>query len=287
LANKDPNEIEEVACEQFPVFERNNYFYGKLLKASDFKTEQKYFVNKQRLMNRLIHGVGIICGFDVLRKGPKATDLPENQIRITEGVALDSCGREIILPHSVDIDLSEYLKNEEEMQFLYVWVKYDFCGEEKVPAFIEAKASTSEDDYSYSKIKEGYRFGVGNKPPRTSENSSTTCTNKEDRVEHSERVECSITECPELSEDGVLVLAKITVRRKDGTFFVSQVDNLTRIEDDIIHRKIVYSNFYLFNMVNCLSKRIEKLENLVESNRKERNLSFGKRIVNWLKALKF
>lgn len=285
MANKDPNEIEEVACEQFHVFRRNNYFDGKLLTASDFKTEQKYFINKQRLMNRLIHGVGIICGLEVLRKGPRAMDLQENQIRITEGVAIDSCGREVILPKFVDIDLSKYLKNGDKTNPLYIWLKYDFCGEQKVPGALNF--TDVQEICFYSKIKETYRFGVGNKPPRKSENSNATCTNEDDLVEHSKGIECSITECPVLSDNGVLVLAKITVRGKEGAFFVSEVDNLTRIEDDSVHRKIVYSNFHLFNMVTCLSKRIKKLENLVESDRKESELSFGKRIVNWLKTLKF
>jgi hypothetical protein len=282
VTNKDPNEIEEVECEQFPVFRRTNYFFGKLLEVSDFKTEQKYFINKQRLMNRLIHGTGIICGLNVLKKGPSAMDLQENQIRVTEGVALDYCGREIIVPNSVDIDLSENLKSEDKTTPLYIWIKYDFCGEQKVPRALES--TDLQEDYVYSKIKESYKFGVGKKPPKTSENSSAACTNEEGLVEHSERIEFSITECPELSEGGVLVLAKITGRRKDGTFFVSQVNNLARNEEGA-HRQSLCSNAHLFNMITRLRKRIGELENTVESIREERKMSLGKRIENWLKAL--
>ena len=36
----------------FP-FERNKYFYGKLLSVDDFETEQKYMNNKRRMGNRL------------------------------------------------------------------------------------------------------------------------------------------------------------------------------------------------------------------------------------------
>ena len=35
----------------FPL-ERNRYFYGKMLTARDFETEQRYFNNKRRLLNR-------------------------------------------------------------------------------------------------------------------------------------------------------------------------------------------------------------------------------------------
>ena len=36
----------------FP-FQRNNYYYGKLLTARDFEDEQRYYNDKRRLSNRL------------------------------------------------------------------------------------------------------------------------------------------------------------------------------------------------------------------------------------------
>ena len=39
----------------FPL-ERNRYFYGKMLTARDFETEQRYFNNKRRLLNRTLYG---------------------------------------------------------------------------------------------------------------------------------------------------------------------------------------------------------------------------------------
>ena len=42
----------------FP-FERNRYFYGKLLTVRDFESEQKYFNDKSRLLNRLLFGSGV------------------------------------------------------------------------------------------------------------------------------------------------------------------------------------------------------------------------------------
>lgn len=35
----------------FP-FERNKYFYGKLLTVDDFETEQRYMNDKRRVLNR-------------------------------------------------------------------------------------------------------------------------------------------------------------------------------------------------------------------------------------------
>lgn len=47
-------------------FERNNYYYGKMLTSRDFQNEQSYMNDKRRLVNRLLHGVGIVYGMDVI-----------------------------------------------------------------------------------------------------------------------------------------------------------------------------------------------------------------------------
>lgn len=49
----------------FP-FERNRYFYGKLLSVEDFETEQKYFNDKRRTINRFLFGSGVVCGLGVV-----------------------------------------------------------------------------------------------------------------------------------------------------------------------------------------------------------------------------
>ncbi|RIK74672.1 hypothetical protein DCC62_14805, partial [candidate division KSB1 bacterium] len=49
-----------------PFFERNNYFYSKLMTVRDFFAEQRYFNEKRWLMNRMISGWGVVCGLDVI-----------------------------------------------------------------------------------------------------------------------------------------------------------------------------------------------------------------------------
>ena len=41
-------------------FERNNYYYGKMLTSRDFQNEQSYMNDKRRLGNRLFQGSGIV-----------------------------------------------------------------------------------------------------------------------------------------------------------------------------------------------------------------------------------
>jgi hypothetical protein len=70
---------------------RNRFYYGKLLDVFHFELEQNYFNTKRWLMNRLVAGYGVICGMNV-ELGP------DNQsVIVTPGVAIDKCGREIIV----------------------------------------------------------------------------------------------------------------------------------------------------------------------------------------------
>lgn len=77
-------------------FERNKYFYGKMMTVRDFELEQEYFNGKRHLLNRLTHGKGLLYGFSELEL---LEDLDEISIWFKDGgVALDSLGREIVVP---------------------------------------------------------------------------------------------------------------------------------------------------------------------------------------------
>lgn len=82
----------------FP-FQRNNYYYGKLLTARDFEEEQRYYNDKRRLGNRLTGANGIVAGLGVIR----ADDL---SLVIQAGCAYDASGREIVVPATRVVKLS-------------------------------------------------------------------------------------------------------------------------------------------------------------------------------------
>src|ERR1700674_1886344 len=50
------------SCVDVGEFRRLNYFYGQMLSAQDFQTEQSYFHEKMKLYNRCLHGYGTVCG---------------------------------------------------------------------------------------------------------------------------------------------------------------------------------------------------------------------------------
>jgi hypothetical protein len=79
------------ACVDYCSPVRNRYFYGKLLDVFHFELEQNYFNTKRWMLNRFVLGYGVICGLNVQLGS-------DNQsVYVTPGLAIDKCGREIIV----------------------------------------------------------------------------------------------------------------------------------------------------------------------------------------------
>lgn len=254
-------QVEDIECESLPCFKRNNYFYGKLLTVDDFQVEQQYFVNKLRLINRLIHGAGVVCGLKVLMRGNEAANLGDDQIRITEGVAIDFCGREIIVPNNVDIELEDELRKkhleDKDVNEIYVWIRYDFCGDEKVPKVLEA--SSCQEECCYSKIKESYRIEADpNLPEPHRIPEGDICAEWDKFIKNPREYDFFLKKCLDTFENEVIVLAKVRLgHRKDGSIFVSDVDNSVNV---VNQRKLVYNNDRLYSLIECLRKKIEDLK---------------------------
>ena len=113
MSQKRANELDGGGCGA-PPMERNRYFTGKYMTARDFAGEQAYFLNRQRLHNRLFHGWGIVCGLRVLEH-PK-DECRENWVVVKAGVAVDCCGREIFLHKdtAIEVPLDELPLPDEE-----------------------------------------------------------------------------------------------------------------------------------------------------------------------------
>ena len=152
--------FENDPCKGLPTFERNNYFYGKLLNVNDFKSEQEYFISKQRIINRFIHGKGIVCGF-LVTKG----DL-EGTIEVSEGFALDDQGRELLLNTKYICDLNQKFTLNElgKQRDLFVAAKYEETKVNPVPSF-------EGGEKEFNMIREGAKIEVNFVPPDPSANS--------------------------------------------------------------------------------------------------------------------
>lgn len=86
---------------------RNRYYAGKRLRPVSFEVEQQYLVERRRLLNRAMHGWGVVYGFDLRyqpapkvdsnAQDPNAAKRPKHAtITIGEGLALDRAGRELV-----------------------------------------------------------------------------------------------------------------------------------------------------------------------------------------------
>ena len=71
-------------------FKRARYFDGEILNKQIFEAEQSYHHEKRKLLNRMLHGWGVVCGLKV-----KATNPPSSNIIVEPGLALDCQGNEI------------------------------------------------------------------------------------------------------------------------------------------------------------------------------------------------
>lgn len=130
------------------TFKRNKYFYGKLMTVRDFETEQSYGIEKDRLLNRLTLGVGLVCGLEVSE--PKLVD-GKLRINLSPGVALDCCGREIV------VEGGTYEASGSPAEGTnYVYLKYKECLNERVPAL--SNPSACEEVCCYSRITETFEL---------------------------------------------------------------------------------------------------------------------------------
>ncbi|TGY96638.1 hypothetical protein E5329_08740 [Petralouisia muris] len=140
----------------FP-FERNRYFYGKLLSVEDFETEHKYFNDKRRTINRFLFGSGVVCGLGVV-------EVDDESISVERGLALDFAGREIVLDEPAVRRISELegYGEEQEGDFYYLCLEYQ---EETAELMHNVTGTMGRNSSEYNKYKEGYRLFVTQEEP--------------------------------------------------------------------------------------------------------------------------
>src|SRR5205823_1426333 len=88
-----PRTVRRECCADDPCTSgsRNNYYSGKRLTADAFRVEQRYLVERRHLLNRAIHGWGVVYGYPVemARPDPCCPGAEAGQLVIGEGLGLD------------------------------------------------------------------------------------------------------------------------------------------------------------------------------------------------------
>lgn len=140
-------------------FERNRYFYGKLLTVRDFESEQKYFNDKRRMMNRLLFGAGVVTGLQVIAVDDKS-------VSVEMGAAIDALGREIVVPAPVTLKLSmmDGFTNNEYAKNVYLCIAYDEKGKEPVHSIANSSVRANEVS-EYNRVLESYRLFIREEAP--------------------------------------------------------------------------------------------------------------------------
>ena len=98
---------------------RNRYFAGKRMTPDSLRVEQRYHVERRRLINRAMHGWGVVYGFPMHAGAPDDCGGDgERRLHIGGGLAFDACGRELVQVGDLALDLSDVLAFDKAGRFL-------------------------------------------------------------------------------------------------------------------------------------------------------------------------
>ena len=248
---------------------RNHYFYGKLLDVRHFEMEQNYLVRKRWLMNRLGLGSGVLCGLEVT--------LADNGqcVWVHPGVAIDSLGREIIVPRAYCLEHPFQVTDElgrplegDEQPIVTICLVYMECEVEPVP--IMSGDCDTDMACANSVIQERYRLIIRAGLPETqaglNEKECTLIFGPHDgSVDYRQLIEDVIGhDCTPTDECVVLAtLRRRPIRepvplgpRASGDTPVPVSSGF--IIDQSTYRRVIYSNTTLLDLILCLAERVEE-----------------------------
>ena len=143
--------------------ERIRYFTGRHMTARDFRDADAYHRTHRYLHNRVLHGWGIACGLGVELHWN--SDCRHDHVVVRCGLALDCCGREIVVPKDVvspKIPWDDAPKvggsDERDAAFvLLLCLRYRECPTERVPVLYSPAACT-DPSFEYGRIRESYEL---------------------------------------------------------------------------------------------------------------------------------
>jgi hypothetical protein len=150
--------------------ERTRFFPRQLVGPDDLTQDQRYFREKLRRHNRLLHGWGIVCGARVRK-------LEGCRIALEAGYILGPYGDEILIPEEVSVDLcredldgfavcepadpwcSDVRPARPDGRPLYLAVRY--CERSTRPVrVVSCGCGCDETECEYSRLRDGYAIRV-------------------------------------------------------------------------------------------------------------------------------
>jgi len=237
---------------------RMRYSYGLLLDKMHFDLEQQYFNDKRWLLNRRIFGPGVVCGLDV------QLSHDNKSVVVYPGLAIDRCGREIIVPkvsapqilHVKPPEQPHPQPHQQQQQhaaqtcqhhhhcddeYVHLVLCYHECTGDPVP--VPTGNCETEDPCVASTVREQYSLALRNgrwSRPR----SELRDIVEGRRIERDALVEYVTRPCRRLPDDCCIVLANIRVAEHDEQYEPDDID--------INVRPIVYTLPVLYQLIRSL-----------------------------------
>jgi len=236
-------------------FQKNNYFYGKLMSVEDFKTEQEYLDGKRHLLNRLVFGPGIVCGFDI---SGLSLEEKQGEIEITfakGGVALDLCGNEIVVPNDSKTIVCVSNESKEESvpltkrdvgTFTYLYLKHKPWPDEMVKT-VSNVSSCEEVVCRPNKIVEAFEVIASESPPPID-----TITCPEEPFENPNREE-ALAEMKKWVDERLTQSCNSPEDPENQKVFLAAVNSELEIDlgETTTYRSFVYNNKLLWQQIAC------------------------------------
>ena len=228
---------------EFP-FERNNYYYGKLMTQREYFAEQSYFNKKRWVINKMVNGWGVVCGLEVkpilIDSDNPIKGYDTNRVKVTPGMAVDCCGREIIVYEEQVVEL------DPDINPSIICLEHFECKTEPVHIpFIECE---QKDKFEFNRIRDSYQIVIKDPGEVDIERpSGENCPLLEDKLKPLDGYVCEklMAGCSECPEQPCLVLAEITI---DST---RENNSREIIIDECSKRRLVYNNPLLYDLIHC------------------------------------
>ena len=255
----------DITCEHAGVaLERVRYYPRQLMDSNTLTVAHDYHLHKARQHNRMLHGWGVVCGFEV-----KANPSEKNPMRVTvcPGYALSPQGDVIEINTSVNFDLASGVQTSpdpcantmpcppvgqtatgDEDRVYYLVVRYSECYSrpERVPP---AGCGCDETACEYARIRDGFELKLLLDLPeshqRAAETDDAWCREIKRWANSDDRGPAPIPPCPSCTEVPWVVLAGIRIPLEATSPITDQDINYKG-------RRVLYSVTALQTMVRCV-----------------------------------
>jgi hypothetical protein len=236
---------------QLKQFKRNAYFNGKPMFAEDCYLEQKYINEKRYLINRLIHGTGIICGLEV----KSIEKICESwRVNLTPGCAIDCCGREIVVSKGIQCSIITTVQGIDCSKYIGLYLRRKDILVDPIPNPI-CESSAEKKCYE-SHIEEQFEVFLAtleNEKTVTEQVGQISHNNVKDSLGNFSKQSISfhdickkaLEECPhckKIDEQGPKVLLAVLSCSQEGVLSIDYSETEKK-------RDIVYSNFILGHLL--------------------------------------